>query len=582
MTTLTSDSHLAHARATLITKVEESQAVRDSEERSIDSGAVRVPPEILADVFLYVIDDVYEGDLEPIQQLYLPHVCRYWYNVTLQSTQYWRYQPLSRDGRLRASRLIERAGGRSLYVWGRLSADNHPRWDSPKRDSILLQAELVKITLCREADDHPHADNSDPVVPGFLEAFLQRSAPHLEALSLSARDMLQWPTIPEVAFDGDTPLLRSLTLRGLRWSWLTAIFVSSLTGLILHGPVHWDDDCIRTLQRLPSLRRLELINTTRPAWCGLTNIAHSASPSVKLKHLEVLHLGGHVYNLGALALELDTPPSTSITISSYYAKFLDNDPTYFAPLLSWLSKRLQYLDAAFVPIRAMHVTSWSTNPCDGTLRLYLSDPILNPYQLPQAEDDDPCLKLKVHFKSFCKRSTHRAFLSFNAILHMITSKLLLSPVQTLYLDHTSPLRDIRIPLNSLTGVQTFCLSGRDSPAVLRDLLLVSPNISHSRGEDSKGDLRLLPAIKTVILHGANFEQGSEDIVAFVASRSKQGRPVEKLYLSQCEHVLGEWLQTLRRYVSMVEWDGLEGVQFEDYGWMTCPEEVRLSSLWGYM
>ena len=48
------------------------------EDRNGHSGAVRTPPEILTQIFLYVVRYIYDDARLPLEQLSIPHVCRFW------------------------------------------------------------------------------------------------------------------------------------------------------------------------------------------------------------------------------------------------------------------------------------------------------------------------------------------------------------------------------------------------------------------------------------------------------------------------------------------------------------------------
>ncbi|KAJ3491139.1 hypothetical protein NLI96_g933 [Meripilus lineatus] len=488
MTKPTPKSYWDDKRALLDTKIEKMEeslrALR--EERNTCSCATRVPPEILTHIFLDVVNDIYESGEELVQQFYLPHVCRYWYDVALQSQEYWRYQPLYDGGRIRPLHLIERAEGRPLYLTGKLSVDNLLELDSPECDQVLSQAESVHILLCH--DYHSSSSQSDseddpiPSVPGYLQAFLKSGAPNLKSLTLSAEDVSIIPRIPDDAFDGNIPCLRSLILKDVECPWLTSIFVL----------------CVR----------------------------------------------GEGYPLGVLALELDIPLSTLITLVPRYSERLLLGPPHgcldLEPLLFWIPAHLQKLNLGPTPVNTMHLEyRWDLvyHFDRGILRLYQSpDSIVDPAQLPKAGYAHS--GLEVHF-----RLSYSEF-PFHVVLPVMIPKLQLSTVQVLYLDKI-PSLDVETALCGLTGVQTLCLSGRKSTKVLQDLIPTK-----SRREI------LLPALKNLVLHKTDLDVGLTHALSFVADRSEQ-YPVEKVYLSQCEHVREEYLESLRQHVSTVGWDGLD-------------------------
>lgn len=519
-----------------IAKMEESlRALK--QERNTYCHAVRVPPEILTHIFLDVIDDIYESNGERTQQFYPPHVCRYWYEVALCSQEYWRYQPLYSGGELGPPDLLERARGRPLHLWGRFSA-NDQYWDSPGRDYILSQAESVNICL------YHHFDTDDVDIPRFMKTFLKGCAPNLRSLTLSA-ESVNWVTIPEdtAAFGGNFPCLRFLSLECAEWSWRTPIFVSPLTHLILFAIIPWDDACIETLQQLSSLRYLDLAILTEPDGADTSFEPPTDPPSVKLENLEVLRLHGAVRLLGVLALELNIPLSASISFTADYPDdVLHREPFELEPLLLWLSRHLQRLDQASIPVHTMYIDSGGGINSSGTLRFHYSpDSIIDPVKLPKAESALPHLEIELY------RESYRVF--FNAILPMIILKLQLSTVQALCLNNLNVFPfDNEAALRSLAGVQALCFSATGT------MNMPSGIISATRRHQG---VMLLPALKTVVLHKTDFDRKFEDVISFFAERSKGGHPVEKVYLSQCKHVQEECLQTLRQHASTVEWDGLD-------------------------
>ncbi|KAJ3491094.1 hypothetical protein NLI96_g944 [Meripilus lineatus] len=555
MTTPNFKSYWDEKRALLDSRIEimEESLRALKEERNTCSCAIRVPPEILTHIFLDVITDIYKRGWKPIGQFHLPHVCRYWYDVALKSQEYWRYQPLYNGGRLRPLHLMDRAEGRPLYLTGTLSVD-FSDWISPKCDHFLSQAESVDILLCH---NHPSSSSSslwsapdDPSVPEYLEDFLKRGAPNLKSLTLSAEDVSITPRIPDDAFDGNIPCLRFLALFNVECSWLTSIFVSSLTHLTLQGRIFMDDACIQTLQRLSSLRHLYLADLLYRDGLHIPPFEPpTAPPSVKLEHLEVLCVRGEGYPLGVLALELDIPLSTSVILVPEYPERLMFDPPHeclaLESLLSWLPKHLQKLDLGSIPLNTMHLESrldWDLkhNRDTGVLRLYHSpDSIVDPVQLGDRLPKAECaryLEVRFYLQGRC--------FPLHVILPVIIPKLQLSTVQVLYLDDIYCL-NVETALGSLTGVHTLCLSGGESTDVLQNLIPTKP-----RRE------ALLPALKTLILHKIGLDGRFTHALSFVADRSEQ-YPVEKVYLSQCEHVREEYLESLRQHVSTVEWDGLD-------------------------
>lgn len=128
---------------------------------------------------------------------------------------------------------------------------------------------------------------------------------------------------------------------------------------------------------------------------------------------------------------------------------------------------------------------------------------------------------------------------------MITSKLQLPSVTVLYLECV-PSFDAEAALCGLTGVETLHLSG--AVGILKHLVYPI--------SDGNENSHLSSTVKTIVLHQANLDAVSQPGISLVTDRSRRGHPVEKVYLLQCKRVREEYLEGLRRHVSVVEWDGL--------------------------
>ena len=134
------------------------------EERNTHSIAVRVPPEILTHIFLYVVHQIYEARSPPPEQLSIPHVCRYWRTVAIHSQEFWQFQPIGQAGLLWPPEMIERARGRPPYIWGRVG-DGYLGW-SPSVHPPLSRA----LSTARALYIEMSAEMSEATGVSFLES----------------------------------------------------------------------------------------------------------------------------------------------------------------------------------------------------------------------------------------------------------------------------------------------------------------------------------------------------------------------------------------------------------------------------
>ncbi|KAJ3491117.1 hypothetical protein NLI96_g929 [Meripilus lineatus] len=556
----------ARAQAdTHIAKLEESLR-KLMEERNALCYAVRLSPDILTQIFLYVISDIYEKNMTPIHQLYLPHVCRYWYRVASYSQQYWRYQPLRLDGkrRFQAPHLVERAGGRPLHIWGNVFMRSC--WDLSTCDPIsqhLTQAESVQISM--RPKEHPW-DLVDPLAPPYLATFLKKKAPNLKVLSLLKDRMYDPFSIGDDIFGGETPNLSYLSLTNFLWTWRAPLFPPTLTSLALVGPVVWSEECAQTLRRLPLLQFLGLRDTTSSDEQAPIEVVlpSNRSPSVKLDHLKVLRLEGGPVDTGMarLSLELDVPSSTISSIMSRHLLFRrenDSRGAYpeLAPLLSFYQRYLESRRRDPIFAGVLHIRPEFDDSSDANFRLWFTQERIGDIDDFGKLGGVADLYLALDSFDDPQDSSKEPVVSYvEAIVSTVISQLPLSSVHTLYLEDIPSISDTEKAFQGLTGVQTLIIEGGDATRILRDLIIALPRDKSSQKKTRSEEGILLPALSNVVLASVSFSSGSGDVLTFVANRSRLKHAVPTLKLSKCKHVSPRWLQKLRRYVAKVEWDGL--------------------------
>ncbi|KAJ3491140.1 hypothetical protein NLI96_g932 [Meripilus lineatus] len=561
MTTPPSHSHLRRSQIQIdirIKGLEESiRALK--EERNNYSLAVRVPAEILTHIFLLTIHHGCDDSTK--QQLILPHVCRHWYAVASHSQEYWRYQALGRKGW--RPHLIDRAGGRTLHVSGCI--DGRYRDYSAEDSSVtnrLSQAESVKISVQTLIQ---RTDNQEYDVPNFLRQFLAEAAPNLKSFNLSFHDSVDPYTIPTDVFNGDIPRLRSLSLSRMRWSWSSPLFLPTLTHLDLEGPVTWGKECIEALRNLLSLRYLRIADTLEAPIDFSSRLGSwqiSYTPSIPLKHLEILALHGTAFGLNPLRSELDFPLSTELTLS-YYLNQMRYWDYELEPLLSSTQKYLHRLEKASTPIRFLHVKCSKDDYEDAIFRFSTSNPLVEPFDFINTIDLDPLFELKLQMTPI---RPHNPESFFECVFWRVSNELPLDKVEILFLDHVPEAGSSypSLAYGAFKGVKTLCISGSETMDILRTLTPHSPEGSDNnwRAEHwfSPRDKELLfPEVKEVILYDADFKPDMEPdtLLRFIMGHWQRGRHVD-VSLSHCRNIQVDWINPLCDDFS-VEWDGLGGV-----------------------
>ena len=485
-------------------KIEES--IRKlGEEYNTLSYAVRISPEILTHIFLYVINDIYEKNMAPIHQLRIPHVCRHWYKVASYSQQYWRYQPLQLEGerRFQAPHLVERAGGRPLHLWGDVFMDSC--WDLSTCDLIsqqLSQAESVNISTRpqKRFQDLPNLR-----APPYLATFLKKKAPNLRELCL-LKDQKHDPlSIDADAFEGETPNLYSLYLSGFSWAWSAPLFPPSLTSLILAGPVAWGEDCIQTLRRLPFLQYLGLEDTT-----GTTPsderahtevvIPSNPSPSVKLDRLETLVLAKDgTVDTGMARLSLDIPSSTVVLLKSRHLPFPggNSGDAYpeLGPLFSFSQRCLESHQRDHILTGILHVRTELDDSSDANFRLWFTQERISFDDFWNLAETTPTnFQLILISSNDPHDNPQQPIISYpEVIIARVVSQLPLSSIHTLYLEGIPSISDAGKAFQSLSGVQTLIINSGDAIRILRDLIPALPS-----GKIQSEEGILLPALSTII------------------------------------------------------------------------------------
>ncbi|KAJ3491100.1 hypothetical protein NLI96_g942 [Meripilus lineatus] len=528
------------------------------EERNTHSIAVRLPPEILTHIFLYVVHRIYESRSLPLEQLSIPHVCRYWRTVAIRSQEFWQFQPIGQNGLLWPPEMIERAGGRPPYIWGRVG-DGDLSW-SPSVFPPLARA----VSSARALHIEMSTEMTTATGINFLESFPVVSLPNLESLTLYSEDSV-YPIIISTKFLPDgAPNLKKLVIDNFDWEWdsISSLLPSSLTSLVLHGHARWDEDCVEALQRLTSLQYLEITDTREPQYHGDPGSRlPRQSPTIKMPHLRDLYLQGDPLYIVNLILEFDIPLSTSIDITARHASHEvseDEDYPEFNLLFKWIHLHFEKLDKAGMPMSALKITNSRLDE-ENVVGLYF-------FNSPNPFPDSPCSStnakpvLEITFtKYYASREKQWVASYFEAAFWRIMPHLPLRNIRLLDLYGLPVMECPQIAFSGLTGVKTLWIYSDEALSLLYALIPRSKTKGFdSSDEDDDSDVSddeiPLPALESLFLPNPFFSERTTRILDFVVHRTKCRRPITKLSLANRQCVPDALLKDLCERVPVVRFD----------------------------
>lgn len=567
----------AQALAELDIRIAEHEKILQAlkEERNSHLRAIRLPPEVLTRIFVLAAQQLFESYKPPQCQLWISHVCRYWREVVLCSQEFWRYQPLDRDGALWPDEAIERAKEKPPHLRIDLGRGYRDYWDG-------------EILECIEPMVTQAASMSIRILDPFLsEACLDLlpSCPNLERVAILGEANTHFSfRVPEELFGQDLCHLHQLSLRDVDWTWSASYFVPSLTSLSLRGTLRLDEECRVALRHLPSLQYLELDDTAPPSThsSAIDGIALPDSPkSVKLPHLQELRLCGDPYPTSLLINSFDFPLSTKVVLRCTHLNEKVDEPNspecpHFDCLLTWISQYFQRLEEAKVPVRALQVRE-PTNFAGYVIRLRFWTNAQIPDWLPEPLSRSPP-QLELDFTQFYKDEGPLHYFQKN--LWRITSHLPLSAIEYLHLDNIPVMKHADEVFEALTRVRILHVSGcqRRAPALLK-LVTPRPKVNNEETKDIDSeeiDLQnpLLPLVHTLILQNTRLPEPKFGL-NFVKRRARLGCAIQTFRVWDCKNVYPSWLEELRKQVDVVEWDEKEGPDLSDSPWLL--ETVMMSS-----
>ena len=549
---------LAQIELLIVEQEKKLQALK--EERNSHLGAIRLPVEVLTEIFLCVVQRLFKTFHSPKFQLSISHVCRYWRTIVLHSQQFWRYQPVNRDGMRWPTQMIERAAGHSLHL--RIDDECYSKlWDPSVLESIkptLAQASSVSVMLHGYVRRHRALLFSPP---------LSSLCPNLESAAVLTDDRYSECEFPYGLFGNDLSHLRQLSLHQVLWRWDAPYFTPSLTSLHLQGRVRFDKAAQAVLCQLSSLRYLEMHDTTSYGYGFGYDDLPDSNESINFPHLQELGLGEHPVSITYLLNHFDFPDSTKINLCCSYGRrgYHFSGSEDFDLLSSWILLQSKQLEKVNNPLCALQIRK------PGKYTIHLSF-----WTRSQIIDSLKPLGITKPHIEFDLTNDRRFSQFFQGGLRRLATHIPLPTVEHLSLDTIPAIEHPNEVFGALSNVRILHVSGLQSSLDQLDVLTQprSAKKEESSGDtddeasSATGNMRgnytddgdaalqspLLPMLHTVILQGAVLE-GSDRLLMFASRRALAGCPIRTFRISECQKVSYVWLQELQKIVSVVEWDG---------------------------
>jgi hypothetical protein len=365
-------------------------------------------------------------------------------------------------------------------------------------------------------------------------------APRLESLRLVAPTRSAHFTLPESAFDGQTPQLRRIELRYCKFSWDAPLF-SRLNHLEIYGPVVRPTmaQIIAVLHTMPLLHTL-ILQDACPAAPEKPMASH-VNRMVHFSKLFVLDLRDRSSYCADLLSRLSYPTTSVVRLRCATA---DIDSEDIFPLIvstgGWGNDekciRCLFVDCNFV--NSVRFRGWIAGS-----------------RYPSALATKTAqLDLYLFFEG--------GESSVPRVVERACKALPLTHLQTLHindaeLDESSFLDAFR----SSTKVHSLSFRGAYVSGLLKAL---GPNVADKNAEF------LFPQLRILILNGVYFDEADPltagSLVALqscMESRCSQKAALEELHLENCRYIIRHDVQQLKQVVDLVAWDGLNEESTED-------------------
>ncbi|KAI0310477.1 hypothetical protein OF83DRAFT_1088351, partial [Amylostereum chailletii] len=327
----------------------------------------RVPQDVLAYIFeiVYFMDYTFRGDTRCV--ITLSHVCRLWRQVTLNQSSMWSTVNFV-DGVQWARTALARSRAAPVYFsfYNFCSCDSDgasQRKLSPAQinDLAPLISEHLhhfrhmSVTGC-SCDIHPAIASCSDIPAPAMETLEITVHAHQEEDEDS--DDGRSITLSPSFLAESAPKLRSVELHGCFVPW-QSFFLRNLTNLKISlkeqptfSALGSTPDFIRSLQAMPALESLWLSYCFPPDL-----VSFPASTTVKLPLLTDLDISGTIPECNALFSILDTPSSTSLTLT---CSSTDDTGAECCTILPRVSAHLFQANQAGILLRVFSLSHFSS------------------------------------------------------------------------------------------------------------------------------------------------------------------------------------------------------------------------------
>ena len=371
-----------------------SAAAYDTKDRACNDSALspilRLPPELLATIFVHCARDYYDHhqntDTFVPSWVNVSYVCRHWRSVALGCPTLWAHHFVV------SPRWTEELLVRSRQAPLRIRAmlGHELTWFSFV-DEWMMHVERIQELILHLPDRNTHQ---------FL-SMLSLRAPLLQTLKISIVGDYTSPNQSFVLFGGDYPALRILELSHYPVA-LSSLKLTGLTTLVLRFvPIQFRpnmEELLAMLNCIQDLTHLDLHHALASV-AGLSSVAISTWQKINLPRLSRFSIAAPLSTVIALLSWLNMPLRTEIALQCEYE--VGSDPDDYSLLSSLLAQRLNMAEDQTVPVSAIRSLTAEFKPFSRTLIFSASEP----------ESDSFCLRIGVEFSLATRASDMNRFTS---------------------------------------------------------------------------------------------------------------------------------------------------------------------------
>ena len=503
----------------------------------------RLPPEILSTIFKCVAAaGAQQSHLvgSKIRWIHVTHVCSHWRRVALEDPSLWTTIPFSHHRW--ASEMLERSKMASLTIMINLYA----------KDPVyvkLVESSLTRIariqTLClRQNLTFLYDDMLTTILANLVEP-----APRLESLEVSFNDRVSVHTLPSGLFSGDAPRLRELELHECALAW-DVPFLRNLTTLKMYFvPPTTRPSISQVLAALSNMSHLHTLVLQSILPEGSPEVAAGRAGSgivAQLPQLAHLSIEADVPEGAFLLDHLVYPLTVSIILVGTLRCKSPADASYNLPAVQSFCKVL----GKFQPIRCL-VARYT---------LFAEYIQLNTYDIPGTCCQIPLTKAKVDF-TLKISSEHK---TWEEIHQSLWTSIPMKDLESLHvIDNVGSLDWSQI-FTTLAAAKLSRLNvtGDSGIGFLRAFCPDAP-VPLNKRVKRRIPLKL-SSLREFAIKGWTFDDLTADGSCFdwlkicLEDRRKRRGAIKELFLIECIHITDDDVDTLRKIVKKVDWDGLEG------------------------